>query len=114
MNLPRHDDLENPPDFCELRDDYWQLWDQLKAAEIKMAEIAESISPMETGHPDNPFLSNANVDAPAHERQRNELVRIARDYIEALDDSGDEAKAKDYRRWLNRIIKMTTLTELKS
>jgi hypothetical protein len=58
MNLPRHDDLENPPDYCELRDDYWQLWDQLKAAEIKMAEIAESISPMETGHPDNPFLSN--------------------------------------------------------
>jgi hypothetical protein len=58
MNLPRHDDLENPPDFCELRDDYWQLWDQLKAAEIKMAKIAEYISPMEHGHPDNLFLSN--------------------------------------------------------
>jgi hypothetical protein len=37
-------------------------------------------------------------------KQRNELERIARDYIQDLDDSGDEAKAKDYRRWLNRII----------
>jgi hypothetical protein len=64
MHLPRHDDLENPPDFCELRDDYWQLWDQLKAAEIKMAEIAESISPMEAGHPDNPFLSNSVIPKP--------------------------------------------------
>jgi hypothetical protein len=62
MNLPRHDDLENPPDFCELRDDYWQLWDQLKAAEIKMAKIAEYISPMEHGHPDNLFLSNSSIN----------------------------------------------------
>lgn len=38
------------------------------------------------------------------ERQRNGLMRIARDYIEDLDDSGDEAKAKDYRRWLNQIL----------
>lgn len=41
-------------------------------------------------------------------RQRNEIERIARDYIEDLDDSGDEAKAKDYRRWLNRIIETNT------
>lgn len=41
-------------------------------------------------------------------RQRNELERIARDYIEDLDDSGDEAKAKDYRRWLNEIIEQNT------
>ena len=27
LDLPRHDDLENPPDFVTLRDDYWTLFD---------------------------------------------------------------------------------------
>jgi hypothetical protein len=49
-------------------------------------------------------LEHALAEARELERHRKELVRIARDYIEDLDDSGDEAKAKDYRRWLNRII----------
>lgn len=38
------------------------------------------------------------------ERQRNQLVRIANDYIDNLDGSGDEAKAIDYRRWLDGIL----------
>lgn len=32
--LPRHDDLSNPPDYCELRDDYWALWDGAANADI--------------------------------------------------------------------------------
>lgn len=38
------------------------------------------------------------------ERQQNGLVRIANDFVEYLNDCGDEARAKDYRRWLTRII----------
>jgi hypothetical protein len=55
---------------------------------------------------ENKIIDNGGATDFAREleRQRNELVRIARDYIKDLDDSGDEAKAKDYRRWLNRII----------
>lgn len=38
------------------------------------------------------------------ERQRNELVMIVERYISDLDESGDEAWAKGYRRWLNQIL----------
>ncbi len=27
--LSRHDDLDNPPDYETLRDDYWLLWDRV-------------------------------------------------------------------------------------
>lgn len=26
-SYPRHDDVDNPPSFAELRDDYWRLWE---------------------------------------------------------------------------------------
>jgi hypothetical protein len=32
QQLPRHDDLENPPDYVTLRDDYWTLYDSVNAA----------------------------------------------------------------------------------
>jgi hypothetical protein len=39
-----------------------------------------------------------------HKKVVAELTRITDLYVEALDDSGDEATAKDIRRWQQRIL----------
>lgn len=41
--MPRHDDLDNPPDYGTLRDDYWQLWDDARTIEIQSPVPTENI-----------------------------------------------------------------------
>lgn len=58
IQLPRHDDLDNPPDYTTLRDDYWLLWDLCREMEIRLTEISNDISPEPPGHPDNPWMAD--------------------------------------------------------
>jgi hypothetical protein len=44
-DLPRHDDLENPPEYTLLRDDYWKLWDNSAAlrAEVEKFRVGATV-----------------------------------------------------------------------
>ncbi len=44
MKPPRHDDLENPPDYKTLRDDYWRLFDLNGAITVENEAVKAALS----------------------------------------------------------------------
>ena len=45
MNPPRHDNLDNPPDYDTLRDDYWALRDLADMLDHKIQKLEAVIYP---------------------------------------------------------------------